>query len=445
MFKLKRTNPGLHQETRSPVYDRDGGPLGDEPLQSVASIPQVHPVTSEVKGGRRVLVVAPQPFYEDRGTPICVRQVVEALTQLGHRVDILTYPIGQNLGSAAVAVHRSSNPFRISNVPVGFSLRKLLLDSTLVIRLRQLLASGRYDAVHAVEEAAFPAALWGPKFGVPVIYDMHSSMAEQMGSLTPFRNGIGRRFFGGMERWLLDRASLVVSSAGLARRVREISPAARIREWRFSSEIAPVEPLQVAALRESLRIAPHQRVVLYSGTFERYQGLRTLLAAIPQVLAENPDAVFVLVGVDGEQAAVRIQRVAKAIPGERLRLVSRQPRHSIPTYFAMADVLVSPRLFGGNLPLKIFDYMAAGRPIVATDIPSHRSVLTDQRAVLVSTDPGALGHAISSLLRDPVRAGQLARAGQDYAQQHLSWSSFVRSVDELYRSLDSLPALKRRV
>ena len=342
MFKLKRTNPGLHQETRSPVYDRDGGPLGDEPLQSVASIPQVHPVTSEVKGGRRVLVVAPQPFYEDRGTPICVRQVVEALAQLGHRVDILTYPIGQNLGSAAVAVHRSSNPFRISNVPVGFSLRKLLLDSTLVIRLRQLLASGRYDAVHAVEEAAFPAALWGPKFGVPVIYDMHSSMAEQMGSLTPFRNGIGRRFFGGMERWLLDRASLVVSSAGLARRVREISPAARIREWRFSSEIAPVEPLQVAALRESLRIAPHQRVVLYSGTFERYQGLRTLLVAIPQVLAENPDAVFVLVGVDGEQAAVRIQRVAKAIPGERLRLVSRQPRHSIPTYFAMADVLVSP-------------------------------------------------------------------------------------------------------
>ena len=111
----------------------------------------------------------------------------------------------------------------------------------------------------------------------------------------------------------------------------------------------------------------------------------------------------------------------------------------------MADVLVSPRLFGGNLPLKIFDYMAAGRPIVATDVPSHRSVLTDQRAVLVSTDPGALGHAISSLLRDPVRAGQLARAGQDYAQQHLSWSSFVRSVDELYRSLDSLPALKRRV
>lgn len=391
-----------------------------------------------------MLVVAPQPFYEDRGTPICVRQVVEALTQLGHHVDILTYPIGRDIGRDEVTVFRSSNPFRISHVPIGFSFRKLLLDSTLVIRLRQLLRSGRYDVIHAVEEAAFAAALWGPKFGVPVIYDMHSSMAEQMSSMAPFRNRVARTFFARMERWLLNRVSLVVSSSGLAQRVRGLSPRARIREWRFSSEIIPVEPLKVAALRESLLISPHQRVVLYSGTFERYQGLTTLLTAVRQVLAENPDAVFVLVGVDGEQAAAQVERVARTIPGDRLRLVPRQPRQSIPTYFAMADVLISPRLFGGNLPLKVFDYMAAGRPIIATDIPSHRSVLDEHRAVLVPADHTAMGEAISSLLRDPARAGRLAQSGLEYARQHLSWNTFVRSVDELYRGLDMLPPSKPR-
>ena len=68
---------------------------------------------------RRVLVVAPQPFYEDRGTPIAVRQVVEGLSQLGYSVDLLTYPVGSGIQVPGVRLMRTANPLRFKSVPVG--------------------------------------------------------------------------------------------------------------------------------------------------------------------------------------------------------------------------------------------------------------------------------------------------------------------------------------
>jgi glycosyltransferase involved in cell wall biosynthesis len=399
-------------------------------LRFLASLP------SEGHCRRRVLIVAPHPFYQDRGTPICVRQVIDALLQLDYEVDILTYPVGAGLPGRNARLFRSSNPFRISHVPVGFSFRKLLLDSTLFLNLRRMLRSGRYDAVHAVEEAAFPAAYWGRKYGVPMIYDMHSSMAEQMSDLPLFRNGVARATFRRMERWLVERASRVISSAGLAVRVRELAPQARVKEWEFSAEFPPADEGEVHRLRSDLEIEPGQKVVLYSGTFERYQGLTLLLHAVPKVLAEVPDAIFVLVGVDGEHAAARIEKIAHEIPGHRLRLVPRQPREKIPTFFAMAEVLVSPRVYGGNLPLKVFDYLAAGRPIVATDIASHRSVLNEDRAILVAPEAQALARAIIQVLRHPEVARRMAEAGKEFATRRLAWGRFVGSVAELYRSID---------
>jgi glycosyltransferase involved in cell wall biosynthesis len=98
----------------------------------------------------------------------------------------------------------------------------------------------------------------------------------------------------------------------------------------------------------------------------------------------------------------------------------------------MADVLVSPRANGGNLPLKIFDYLAAGRPIVATDIPTHRTVLNEQRAVLVPPHTRGLAEGILSLLGDPERAARLSEAGRAYAHERLGWTTFVASLGEIY-------------
>lgn len=384
----------------------------------------------------RVLVVAPQPFYEDRGTPIAVRQLLLALSQLSYEVDVLTFPLGQSVEIPRVRYVRGGNLFGVRQVPIGFSLSKVLFDVGLVSNLARLLSRGGYQCIHAVEEAAFPAVLLGHRFRVPVIYDMQSSLPEQMAKHIAFRSALAQAALCRAERWLLRNADSVVSSAGLAQRVRGMVPNVRLREWQYAAMLPPASQEDSEELRRDLGIEPGRPVVLYSGTFETYQGLPELLAAIPRVRQAVPNATFVLVGAnDGEGTTVERGHVNLVREGA-LRVVRRQPRERIPAFLSLANVVVSPRAYGDNLPLKIFDYLAAGKPIVATDIAAHRAVLDESRALLTPPWSPDIASAIVRLLRDRDLADSLGYAGRAYAEARFGWFEFVRSVDELYREVN---------
>ena len=392
---------------------------------------------------RRVLLVAPQPFYQDRGTPIAIRQVLEALSQLGYPVDVLTYPVGAEVQIPGVRILRVANLFAIKHVPVGLSAQKILLDIPLSFALQRLLSQGNYSCVHAVEEAAFPAVLLGPRYRVPVIYDMQSSLPEQLVTHVGFRSGPLRYLANRLERLLLTRADFVISSAGLESRVHTLAPEAKVREWHFPGVMVPGTPTDGDALRRRLSIPPNAPVVVYGGTFEGYQGLPELIGAIPMIRAKVPDATFVLVGAENGSGSLIRAEAARLVEAGVVRIIDRQPRHEISSYFSMADVLVSPRAHGGNLPLKIFDYLAAGRPIVATDIPTHRTVLNESRAMLVPPHSRGLADGILSLLCDPAHAATLGHAARIYAEERLGWSSFVASLGELYEEVHRHAAASR--
>jgi glycosyltransferase involved in cell wall biosynthesis len=381
---------------------------------------------------RRILAVAPQPFYQDRGTPIALRQVLQAASELGYQVDLLTLPVGSEIHLPGLRTFRSANPFGIRSVPIGLSLRKLALDASLVGALRERLTRESYTCVHALEEAAWPALLLARRHRIPLLYDMQSSLPEQLLAYALARVPPMPMLMREAERWLLARADLVVASAGLGDRVRHLTPGTKVREWRFPSTPGEVPTYESLSLRRQLGLPQDAPVILYSGTFEPYQGLDDLIAAVPPVLVAMPKARFVLVGAPSAGDTSLGANAEELVRAGTLTIVERQPRSAMPVYLAMADVLVSPRAFGGNLPLKIFDYLAAGRPIIATDISTHRTVLTPHTAVLVRPNPDALAEGIVSVLRCPSRGRQLGAAAREYAFEHLGWSRFVRTVGEIY-------------
>jgi glycosyltransferase involved in cell wall biosynthesis len=112
----------------------------------------------------------------------------------------------------------------------------------------------------------------------------------------------------------------------------------------------------------------------------------------------------------------------------------------MPCFLAVADVVVSPRNFGGNLPIKILEYLAAGRAIVATSIPAHQAVLNEETAVLVDPTVAHMATAIINLLDDPARIARLQSAARSYAEQHLGWTEFRESLRELFRRVIAPPA-----
>ena len=383
----------------------------------------------------RILVVAPQPFYEDRGTPIAVRQMLEALGELRYQVDLLTYPVGQSPAIPGVRYLRIPNPLKIRSVPIGFSWRKIWFDIFLFFALKRLLKQHTYHCVHAVEEAAFLAVFAARNTHTPVIYDMQSSMAEQLTHRPWLGSRILKPWLYACERWLIRHADYVVSSAGLAEQVRSVLPQARIRDWSYPSSSHQVAPEEVSKLRAQLGLDAHNRVILYTGNFAGYQGLPSLVDAMPNVLSAVPHAVLVLVGAEPSTEQPIREQLSRLLPADRYRIIPQQPKEAIHPYLALADVLVSPRkATSSNLPLKILEYLAAGKPIVATAIHAHKAILTNELAVLAEPTSEALAAAVIGILQDAGTVARLETATRRYAERYLRWIRFVQFIGELHQA-----------
>jgi glycosyltransferase involved in cell wall biosynthesis len=385
----------------------------------------------------RVLIVTPQPFYEDRGTPIAIRYVARALGELGVDTDILAFPVGRDVELPRTRITRCGNPLGLRSVPIGFSWRKVVMDLSLCRAFERRLAAGRYDLVHAVEEAAYIAAFLCPRYRQPFIYDMASAIPLELQRKFFFRTVLAKRCLQAAERHVLERARHVVCSAGLAEYVCARSPTVAVSEWCFPGYAAPVAAEQVAKLRQSLHIPARNQVLLYCGNFARYQGVDLLVDAFRLVRSRSSRLSLVCVGATEHEIRERTANCS-AHGLDRVHFVKRQRRERMSEYLQLADYLISPRSAGCNQPLKLFDYMASGKPIIATRGNSHQPLLNDGRALLAEPTPQGLADTIVHTMNSPSEARAAGQKALHYAIKHHSWEQFVQQVHDVY--CDALPS-----
>lgn len=179
------------------------------------------------------------------------------------------------------------------------------------------------------------------------------------------------------------------------------------------------------AVRRALQLGEQTPIVLYTGTFEAYQGLDLLFASMKAVLAERPQARLVLAGGRPEQIeTARRQAVAAGI-GAATLFAGQRPAEEIPAFLDAADVLVSPRSVGINTPLKIYQYLRSGRPIVATRLLTHTQVLDDEVAFLTTDTPEGFGAGILAALDDPDRARAIGARARALADTKYSYDAYL--------------------
>lgn len=402
-------------------------------VAGLTGTPPIEAPAAQAGAKTRLLIVSPQPFYQDRGTPIAVSQLAAALSALGYEVDLLAYPIGSPIHLPGLRILRGHNPFRIRQVRIGFSLKKLVLDAGMLGPLVRLLANQDYGAVHALEEMAWPVLALCQRRRIPVIYDMQSSLPDQLRTHRLFRLGWVQRILRALEDWVLRHSNAVICSAGLLTHVKSRSPRVPAYEWKFPGQ--PRDPSnRQADLRARLGIGKDRKVVLYAGTFEPYQGIDMFLHALETVTLETPSAVGVLVGSTPDNDLDADPLAAHLVIDGKLHVLPRQPREAIPAYLAMADVLVSPRAYGDNIPLKIFDYVLSGKPVVATDIPAHRSILDERTALLVECSKDGLAAGIRRLIASPELGARISDAALATASAAPGKQAYIGLVEALYAS-----------
>ena len=393
-------------------------------------------------------MIAPEPFFEPRGTPFSEFHRIRAMTALGHYVDLVTYPFGQDVAMPGLRVFRSLRPPFLRGVKIGPSFAKIPLNALLTLTAIRRVLSARYDAIHSHEEGGLIGAALAALLRVPHLYDMHSSLPQQLTNFAFSRSRLIRRAFLGIERFMIRRSRVViVICPSLEDTVRAIEPHAQtvLIENAPGSTEDQATPAQASDVRGALGVEPSTPVILYTGTFEAYQGLDLLFDAMAIVQRARPNARLVLAGGKPDQIErARAQARAAGIDAVTI-FAGERPASEIPAYLLAADVLVSPRSRGTNTPLKIYQYLRSGKPIVATRLLTHTQVLSDDTAILTGATPQAFADGILAVMTDVDRAAAIGRRARQLADAKYSYEAYLERTRQACDALAAPTRCQTRV
>lgn len=376
-----------------------------------------------------ILFLVPHPFYEDRGSPIADKLVLKFLSEQGEKVDVVTYAEGKNVDFNKTKIYRTIKVPFIRNIRPGFSWKKIVYDLLMCVEVIKLISRKPYDLVHAVEESVFIALLLKFIFNIPYIYDMDSSLAQQMEEKYPFLS-----HFGSIFRWF---EKIAVKNAEVVVPVCEA----------LANDIAKYRPKKVTLLPDvsllndnssetqvtnKVNLKVSNTMLMYVGNLEEYQGIDLLLESLSLALKHTEKVELVIVGGNSEDIKKYQDKANKLGLNNNVKFLGAKPASELGNYLSQADVLVSPRIKGKNTPMKIYSYLDSGKPVLATNLSTHTQVLNSNISMLSQPTPEEFSKGMVSLVEDPNLRLRLGIAGKMMVQKNHSYSAFCEKLGHLY-------------
>ena len=380
---------------------------------------------------KKILFISPQPFFQWRGSPIRVNFNILALTELGYKVDLLTLPIGENKEFENARVIRVANPLSIKNVPIGPSLPKIFFDILILYKGLRLCMKNNYAIIHGVEEAGIIAVVLAKIFRAKSIFEKHS---DPFSYKKGFLKNSFLAFYARVEQLTVKLCDAVIGTGkGLVGQVEKMGYNTRAFHI-FDIPSSLAEPLteKVEEIRNELVKKKDEVLVTFVGSFALYQGVDLMFATIPKVVKQNRYIRFIIIGgtddeIDQKQTMLKEQQV-----DANVTFLGKVAPDALPEYLYASDILLSPRISGVNTPLKILDYMKAGKAIMATDVPSHRLLLNDASAVFAKPAPEQLAIALERLAGDEGKRRQMGLAGRNLYETKYNFGNYLHELKKCY-------------
>ena len=382
----------------------------------------------------KILMLAPTPYFSDRGCHVRIYEEARVLRRLGHEVCIVTYHLGRNLDDIPTE--------RIPAVPwyrklsAGPSWHKPYLDILLLIKAWRVARRFRPDLLHAhLHEGAFVAALLKPLLRLPVVFDCQGSLTGELVDHRFVRKGaLLYKVFYFLEAWINHRADHIITSS---------SPTADLLQEEFGLKAAKVTAVvdgvnpedfqrcdDLAGLASKLGLPADKRIVVFLGAMNEYQGVDLLLEVIRRLSDQRDDFHFLLMGYPeaGYAEQARLRGIAK-----RVTFTGKIPYDQAGRYLSLGDLAVSPKLSRSEANGKLFNYMANGLPTVVFDTPVNREILGEAGVYAAYGDTETFAAAIEGLLDDSARRHELSMQVRELVAKKHTWEGRAETLLAVYR------------
>ena len=386
-------------------------------------------------------MVAACPFPANHGSSASIREMSDTLSELGHNIHIVTYPTGQEeIKVRSATVHRTAAFRPERNAKVGPSTEKFLLDFHLLRLLCRVIREEKMDIIHAHNyEGALLGIIAKWLTGKPLLYNAVNLMTNELA---------GYRFI--RPAWLAN---------ALARGLDWFTPifpdhitavSQELRDWLVAHgvpaakvDIVPpgIEPELFAhaapeKFREQYRLNGHP-VVMYTGVLSAFQRVDYLLRAFAVTLKAQPDALLLIVSpLVSEPDERQHKQLAQELGiSNSVIWIVPHPLEDLPSYLALADVTVVPRPECPGHPIKLLNYMFAGKPIVSFAGGAKGVRHLHDAFVVPNHDYEALGRGIVALLKDRKLANELGANAHVTVQSDFDWRQICRKIERIYDHL----------
>jgi phosphatidylinositol alpha-mannosyltransferase len=368
-----------------------------------------------MEAGLKIALVSPYDFPYPGGVTQHVVHLQREFTRMGHDVRIIAPSSDRQIERHMDNVYRVG---RVTRIPANGSIARITLSFRLARRLRDILRTERFDVVHA-HEPLMPAL-------PPTI--LKYSDALNIGTFHAHRGSYYGYFYG---RPVLRRVF-----ANLDGRIAVSRAAKKFVQQYFQARytIIPngVDYEQFAAARPLPELNDGRPNILFVGRPEKRKGLGYLIRAYPAIKNAFPEARIIVAGA-GDWSRDRYHLYAENHGMRDIVFLGWQPEDTLPRLYRSAQVFCSPATGGESFGIVLLEAMAAGVPIVASDIEGYRDVVSDgkQGLLVPPCDENQLADAICRLLQDGNLLSEMSAAGQVWAQ-HFAWPSVAERILYFY-------------
>lgn len=390
----------------------------------------------------RILVIAPTPFFSDRGTHIRILEEALALEKRGHQITIATYHIGRDVSSEVstkIDVRRIRKLlFWYKKLEAGPDWQKIILDLMLIRKVFNLARVGKPDVIHAhLHEGVLigwivrKLLFWRK---MKLVADFHGSLTKEMISHDYLKGGVLKKIFPVFEKFIDNLGDFAITSSWEnTEEIKKIRRDGKVETVLDGVNLDHYLKLpEKSEAKKETELPSDKIVVTYTGALVMNKGIRYLLEAIPLVLNFSQDVFFVIAGfpIEGARRYVKENKLE-----EHVRLINPLNYFDLPKILAASDIGIDPKDSSTcQASGKILQYMAAGLPVVCFDRANNRKYLGEGARYASGISSGGIAREILHFLKNREEISEKGKIAKERAK-NFGWDRSGKKIEEIYGKL----------